>query len=161
MIVKSVAILTLFLLSGCAQTVDENAAYHPPMLFVANNQAHIMVLVGGESGIPWSDIAITPTGQCRAEYPTEGELTPGQAVHILGDLAADCTFTISYQGVKVGSYDFGPKVAAQAEAARLATEGKIVTETQTKAPTETKPPPQTNTTSSPPKPEQTNSTVPP
>jgi hypothetical protein len=113
--------LSASILAGCAAPEGQDAAYHPPMLFVANNQAHILLLVGGESGIPWANVTVSASGPCSIEVPTEGEIVYPIALAVKGDLSRDCTFTVAYQGATVGSYNFGPAETAKALAAREAT----------------------------------------
>lgn len=107
---KLTLISLLILLSGCVATTQDE--YVPPILFSANTQAHIIVIVGSESIANWDDVVIDTADNdppCEAKYPESGPMVPGDTIHIITALPDDiCRIQVTYNGQLLGAWTFQP-----------------------------------------------------
>jgi hypothetical protein len=110
---KFLYFMLVLLLSGCVTIEQDNEFNVPPILFSANSQANILIVIGVESNANWDEININTQNSlipCVVKYPSKGSIIPGDTIHIIsdGDIT-ECKLEISYNQKELGAWIFQPK----------------------------------------------------
>lgn len=88
---------------------NETVIEHPVMVR-ANDQTHLITIIGSESGLLWSNATISFSEDsdlsCIQDMPTQGYIRPGQVIHITADIDVYCSVTVFYNEVEAGTWNF-------------------------------------------------------
>jgi len=163
---RAFLILLALVLAGCADAPTPHDGL-PALLFVANPQAGVLVVVGSESSASWDRALLQPSGDplCGIEAPDSGAMQPGQAIQLRyagkawtarSKADALCIVRASYNGTELGTYTFqDPTLAYSKTPTPTPTTSSSATMTTPPPENQTKPTPSPTPTASPPPGNQT------